>query len=164
MPGPIKIGYSIRPTHRRKQLNYISPVNLLLEIAVKAPREMEHRLHAAFAGSRLWGEWFEPHDQITSLIDKLKAGRLLESVAPECSDPSPCRSRSHSDSVREKMSYTRRLASYERSTGTKLDAPAINEWRKRARDKTRGIPMPDAVKAEIDAFVAIPVSKKRRAA
>lgn len=69
--GPIKIGYSLRPETRLRDLRLGSPVALDIMAAVEGSPSMERAYHALFAEHRLHGEWFAPHPDILAEIDRL---------------------------------------------------------------------------------------------
>lgn len=77
--GPIKIGRARDPHLRVRELQTGSPVPLDLLCTLPGGEVLEAGLHAAFAGSRLHGEWFAPTLGLESLIENL--------IAPDPSDP-----------------------------------------------------------------------------
>lgn len=70
--GPIKIGCSVRPARRIRDLEIWSPVKL--EMIASAPGENFHEnaLHHRFAEFRLHGEWFEACPELTALVERVR--------------------------------------------------------------------------------------------
>src|SRR4051812_30367856 len=59
--GPIKIGRSINPNKRMKQLQDYNPFELhLIQCLVDGNIQKEAALHMHFASARMRGEWFRP--------------------------------------------------------------------------------------------------------
>lgn len=69
--GPVKIGYSVNPKVRMRQLQAASPRRLKILAQVIGEPEDERAYHARFAAHRLHGEWFERHPDILAEIDRL---------------------------------------------------------------------------------------------
>ena len=67
--GAIKIGYSVSPQKRIKELQTGYPDTLTILLMIPGNESIEHALQRQFEGSKLKGEWFRP-DSI--LIDKIK--------------------------------------------------------------------------------------------
>lgn len=68
--GPIKIGQSLDPQSRLKELQTGSPFELRL-LAVTS-NYTESELHSQFSFARLHGEWFEPVCELLDLIKSTK--------------------------------------------------------------------------------------------
>jgi hypothetical protein len=70
--GPIKIGCSVRPATRLRDIEIWSPV--LLEIIATAPGGHPHELalHDKFAADHLHGEWFAASTDLERVIDYVK--------------------------------------------------------------------------------------------
>ena len=65
----LKIGFTTSPTEQRlRELQVGSPTRLRVAGRIPAPRSFEGALHAAFAGARSHGEWFEPTPLITGTL------------------------------------------------------------------------------------------------
>jgi hypothetical protein len=67
--GPIKIGYSIHPKKRLEEIQNMSPTPLELLATIPGDRAAEAELHQQFDEYRLYGEWFDPCDELMRLID-----------------------------------------------------------------------------------------------
>lgn len=66
--GPIKIGSSVHPLLRLKQIRAHSPVEVELIAAIEGSAKLERELHAKFADNRLHGEWFTSTEELVSYI------------------------------------------------------------------------------------------------
>lgn len=63
--GPIKIGVSIFPKYRLKDLQSFSPFELkILATIPNGGHEKENQLHKCYAKSRIHGEWFKPTPEL----------------------------------------------------------------------------------------------------
>lgn len=72
--GPIKIGITgMKIEKRMKALQTAHPFKLRLLVLVKGDAMRETEYHARFAEHRLEGEWFAPHPNILTEIERLKA-------------------------------------------------------------------------------------------
>jgi hypothetical protein len=67
--GAIKIGFSVDPAKRLKELQTGYPDTLKILFMIPGDESTERALHRLFEGARLKGEWFRPDD---CLIDKIK--------------------------------------------------------------------------------------------
>lgn len=74
--GPVKIGQSRTPLIRLKTISSWSPVELELAAHTPGARDLEARLHAAFAKDRLHGEWFSASAALSSLIADIQCGEF----------------------------------------------------------------------------------------
>ena len=79
-PGPIKIGYSVRPDKRREWFNAWAPVPLELVHAMPGGSQLESKLHLAFADTHSHSEWFAASPRLLSMIDALMAGVPVEEI------------------------------------------------------------------------------------
>lgn len=70
--GPIKIGISISPYKRLKQLQTSHPYRLKILAIVAGGCQQEPEYHERFAAFRLEGEWFEPRPELLAEIERLK--------------------------------------------------------------------------------------------
>jgi len=76
--GPIKIGYSSQPDHRRQALMLWSPFPLeIVAVDERYGAGTENRLHEAFAADRLHFEWFTVSPRLTRLMDAVRGGADL---------------------------------------------------------------------------------------
>lgn len=66
--GPIKIGYSVSPRARRKELQTGHGEVIVCLGYLRATTRSEAMLHHAFAEQRVRGEWFAPMPVLTSCI------------------------------------------------------------------------------------------------
>ena len=85
--GPIKIGWSTDIRRRLEECQSGSPVRLRILVAVRGEEDDERILHHQFAKYRLHNEWFEPHTDLLSYIERLKSRRRLLSFQHEKSTP-----------------------------------------------------------------------------
>src|ERR1700744_4061844 len=71
--GVIKIGHSINPETRRKQLESAWRCDLELVVAIPGGRDAEQEIHEQFDASRIdpRQEWFEPSAELVAYIDAL---------------------------------------------------------------------------------------------
>jgi hypothetical protein len=70
--GLIKIGSSMRPAERVKQLRTGAGEDLELLGHMDGTTAAERQLHTRFAGERKHGEWFEPCDELMGLISSIR--------------------------------------------------------------------------------------------
>jgi hypothetical protein len=70
--GEIKIGIATDPDARLRALQVGSPVKLGLLVTCPGGRPKEAEYHQRFAAHRLHGEWFEPHPDILTEIERLQ--------------------------------------------------------------------------------------------
>ncbi len=63
--GTVKIGHSVEPLARLKEIQTGHPFGLKLEAVMPGNHEQERALHGRFADDRLKGEWFT----ITEMIE-----------------------------------------------------------------------------------------------
>lgn len=66
--GLIKIGVAQDPESRLLEFQVGCPVELRIVALTEGGRELEKRLHQRFQGYRKHGEWFEPCEELLSLI------------------------------------------------------------------------------------------------
>lgn len=74
--GPIKIGISVDPAKRVRQLQTGYPYELKVFATVRGGCLLEPEYHARFAAHRLQGEWFNPHPEVLAEIERLNANAL----------------------------------------------------------------------------------------
>jgi hypothetical protein len=70
--GAIKIGHSMDPVKRLRDLQTSYPDNLILLLMVAGSETDEKALHEQLAASRLKGEWFSPSDEVLSAIETFR--------------------------------------------------------------------------------------------
>lgn len=70
--GAIKVGYSVNPRIRLKELQTGYPDTLLILAIIPGTQHTEATLHRQFDASRLKGEWFRPDDYVVKAIKELK--------------------------------------------------------------------------------------------
>lgn len=58
--GLIKIGYSVNPYGRLKQIQGMSPIRLEIIKLLEGDTNLEYFLHNEFSDLRVQGEWFSP--------------------------------------------------------------------------------------------------------
>jgi len=71
--GAIKIGYSVDPQKRLKELQTGYPDTLKVLLMIPGSENTERALHKHFEASRLKGEWFRPDPYVIEKIKELKA-------------------------------------------------------------------------------------------
>ena len=71
--GAIKIGYSINPEKRLRELQTGYPDTLIILLMIPGSEASESALHRQFEASRLNGEWFRPDNLLIDKIKELKA-------------------------------------------------------------------------------------------
>lgn len=71
--GPIKIGFSHVVEYRLIALQSTNLDELRVLHALPGDRQLERRLHAAFAKHRIRGEWFHPNRDLLDFIEAAKA-------------------------------------------------------------------------------------------
>lgn len=72
MDGPIKIGFARDPWKRLEELQPGNPYALYLRATLPGGRRTEAKLHQRFAHLRLVGEWFEPEQEISDLMTRIR--------------------------------------------------------------------------------------------
>ncbi len=70
--GPIKIGFSVEPKRRLRQLQTASPTRLLLLAVVPGELTDELAIHRRLRRYRGEGEWFENGAEVLSLLAELE--------------------------------------------------------------------------------------------
>ena len=70
--GSIKIGYSLDPAKRLKELQTGYPDTLTILLMIPGSEAIERALHRTFEASRLKGEWFRPDGCVIEKIKELK--------------------------------------------------------------------------------------------
>jgi hypothetical protein len=79
--GPIKIGSSVCPEDRVKQLHWVQGDSVALLTQLPGGELRERQLHKLFARYRITGEWFQPCEPILNFI-KQPFWMLPGSVVP----------------------------------------------------------------------------------
>lgn len=75
--GAIKIGYSMNPTERLKELQTGYPDTLKILLIIPGDLNTEKALHRKFEGSRLKGEWFRPDDYLINSIKEFSSRLVI---------------------------------------------------------------------------------------
>lgn len=70
--GAIKVGFSVNPKLRLRELQTGYPDTLLILAIIPGTPHTEAVLHKKFEASRLKGEWFRPDDYVIQTIKELK--------------------------------------------------------------------------------------------
>jgi len=78
--GAIKIGYSVNPQRRLKELQTGYPDTLRILVMIPGNEYTEKIFYRQFEGSRLNGEWFRPDDCVMDKINELKRKHNYTSV------------------------------------------------------------------------------------
>jgi hypothetical protein len=78
--GPIKIGVSVRPTSRLRQLQTSNAVPLTMLLAMPGTKAVERYVHERFAETHMTGEWFQRTDELLALIAELRARKETEAT------------------------------------------------------------------------------------
>ena len=76
--GHVKIGWSVYPEHRAKQIRSNSPIKTRLIAMWCATREKEAELHDRFAGARCHAEWFLPTAEVRAFADEVRGANVLD--------------------------------------------------------------------------------------
>jgi hypothetical protein len=69
--GHIKIGFSSNVRTRIRALQGQVPLRVTLLKTVIGSRRLEGQLHQKFASTRLWGEWFQPSEELLTFIETI---------------------------------------------------------------------------------------------
>jgi hypothetical protein len=75
---PVKIGFSVNPAARLRELQTGNPKRLIVLAAVEGPRSLERDLHRRFEWDHIDREWFEQSDEMIRLMKR----SLWRSVEP----------------------------------------------------------------------------------
>ena len=70
--GAIKIGFSVNPSKRLKELQTGYPDTLKILLMIPGDEGTEHALHYQLEGAKLKGEWFRPDECVIERIKDLK--------------------------------------------------------------------------------------------
>lgn len=70
--GPVKIGYSLDPDKRLKQVQSGSHLRLTVLDRFRASEDAERLLHRLFRPTRLAGEWFEAREGILEFAARVR--------------------------------------------------------------------------------------------
>lgn len=82
MDGPIKIGCSWAPDHRREGLETWSPFPLELLATIEGTGQLERQFHALFADDHSHKEWFRVTPELLGVIAAVQAGTFDISSLP----------------------------------------------------------------------------------
>jgi len=91
MAGPIKIGTSCSPTHRRCDLETWSPFRLEIIATVDGGKELERKFHAYFLHLHEGREWFAAGAELVEAIAALNSGTFDFDVLPNGRNLPPVR-------------------------------------------------------------------------
>jgi len=80
--GPVKIGYSYKPTARMAILAAWSPHPLEIVATIEGAVRIECRFHAMFAHLHSHHEWFLPSPELDAVIASINAGSFDLSSLP----------------------------------------------------------------------------------
>ena len=70
--GEIKIGISVHPEIRKRQLeNECGEKIKILKVLASEGRSMEKKLHSMFKDYKTHGEWFEPHSELLEYMNAI---------------------------------------------------------------------------------------------
>ena len=69
--GPIKIGHTVDLERRLAEIQLCSPGKVNLIGSVDGDRRTEAYFHRRFASHRAFGEWYQPHTEVSSYIDRV---------------------------------------------------------------------------------------------
>lgn len=83
MAGPVKIGSSVMPEKRLRELGAFCPFELELVAILPGTRELEARFHALFAADHQRGEWFAASTRLDAVIAQVAARTFDVSTLPE---------------------------------------------------------------------------------
>ncbi|QNP81005.1 GIY-YIG nuclease family protein [Agrobacterium tumefaciens] len=71
--GLVKIGYSDDVARRRVTIQGAAAVPVRIVATLDGGKETEALIHQQLSGSRHFGEWFKPTDEVLSLIESVKS-------------------------------------------------------------------------------------------
>jgi hypothetical protein len=83
LSGPIKIGISVRPEHRRQTLERSSPIRLEIVALIAGDAVLEKRFHAKFFNDHDRCEWFNVTAELISAIAEINDGSFDARDLPE---------------------------------------------------------------------------------
>lgn len=78
--GPVKIGTSLSPAARLRQIQTDQPLPLELRVAVRGDLTLERLLHSMFRPWRLRGEWYEASGAVAEWLDEHPVGRVALAI------------------------------------------------------------------------------------
>jgi hypothetical protein len=78
--GMVKIGFSSAVITRLAQLTAQNPTRLRFLAAAPGSKDVERRLHEAFAADRIKGEWFRPSLRLKAAISAVKNGGTFANI------------------------------------------------------------------------------------
>lgn len=74
--GPIKIGITVHPRKRLKEMQAVNPFELRFVALQRGTFFEEKQYHKQFANQRLHGEWFGPSQKLSDLVKKIGVCRI----------------------------------------------------------------------------------------
>lgn len=74
--GPVKIGYSLDPNRRLRDLQTSSASDLRLLAIMAGERTHKRAIHSQFREYRMKGEWFAPHESLMAFVRGIPGRRL----------------------------------------------------------------------------------------
>lgn len=76
--GPIKIGCSIYPEKRVREMMMWSPVELEIILEIPGNHDLERNIHSCFVDAHSHNEWFHPTPRLLGAIAAMKSGTPVE--------------------------------------------------------------------------------------
>ena len=102
--GPIKIGFSVNPEKRLRELQAANPYPLRILGTVRALKDDERDLHLRFAQHRVRGEWFAPTKAVLDGVGRPYSYSELIAGLREFQEELPCGAADDLEKMIEKFS------------------------------------------------------------
>jgi len=133
LPGPVKIGFSAIPKNRLESLAVWSPFQLEVAVAIPGTMQLERNIQDCLVRSHSHREWFFPTDEVTGLVNALKAGKPIEDSIDLSARKGTMRSRykkwSEDSKIRASYSARLRFAIPDTHIPPEWSRDIFNRWR-----------------------------------
>jgi hypothetical protein len=80
---PVKIGFSVNPWSRLKEITINHPERLDILLTIKAPKQFESALHKSIKGLRVKNEWFKLNPEVVDTLISVSNGEVTKDDAIE---------------------------------------------------------------------------------
>lgn len=150
--GPIKIGCSVHEQERLKVHLIWSPVPLEIICAVPGSFDLERRLHGAFLADHVHGEWFKWSEGLQDVISAALRGEDLNALVPDTLMRRLPHRKHTSPEAKIRVSLATKLRWARNNSNEPFVAPHYAKWDSLDWRARANVPLPDEVKAEIQAF------------